>query len=289
MIDLSADVNAALQRADVDRMARSAVAGPVFQRKTGQRLRQGGFLLNPFRFGTLDPYAGFIWADLQFPGADASTTITDTKGSTWTRSGSAAISTATASPWDNNTLLLPSSGANYVQTPGGTGTPGDLGSGDFALCVWGKMTSAPGIGVGASFAGCRLSSGSAPFSFGWYYFNSSGTHTLNFWFSNDGSNIVGTRTVSASIANLTSWNHYAVVRSGNSLYFFVNGVQQGSTQSITGSLFQSASTPLHVGMLDGVNTGTKFIGNLKGFRVYKGTDRGWTSNFTPDNPMLPAV
>lgn len=95
---------------------------------------------------------------------------------------------------------------------------------------------------------------------------------------------------SASISNsqlpLNSWNHVAAVRSGNNIYFYVNGVQVGSTQptpSATG-----AGGDLTVGIY---RQNTTYSGNPKWFisnlRVVKGT-AVYTTNFTPSvAPLTP--
>lgn len=74
-----------------------------------------------------------------------------------------------------------------------------------------------------------------------------------------------------------TWYHVAAVRSGNNLMMFVNGVQIGTTQPITGALFDSPA-PLTVGANPA--GGWPFTGYLDEVRVSKGIAR-WTANFTP--------
>jgi hypothetical protein len=83
--------------------------------------------------------------------------------------------------------------------------------------------------------------------------------------------------------SLDTWYHVAIVRSENSLLFFINGTQQGATQDVTGVTYASINN------LDGqmglVRTGTGgtyyyLNGWMEAIRVSKGIAR-WTSGFTP--------
>jgi hypothetical protein len=76
----------------------------------------------------------------------------------------------------------------------------------------------------------------------------------------------------------STWYHIAVVRSGTTIYFFVNGTQQ-TTQGSGGSSYNFA-TPT-TGFIIGANNDTneRFNGYIDDFRITKGYAR-YTANFT---------
>jgi len=81
----------------------------------------------------------------------------------------------------------------------------------------------------------------------------------------------------AAYINDNNWHHHAIVRSGSSWYLFQDGIfQMGDTQS--GSLVTDTPTTIAIGSN---NQATESLdGYLDEFRISKGTDRGWTSNFS---------
>jgi hypothetical protein len=86
----------------------------------------------------------------------------------------------------------------------------------------------------------------------------------------------------ASTATINTWQHVAVTRSGTSMRLFVNGVQQGTTQTI--------STAYNLGT-SGTSIGSQganyyLTGYLDDLRVTNGVAR-YTSNFTP--PTTPFI
>jgi hypothetical protein len=72
------------------------------------------------------------------------------------------------------------------------------------------------------------------------------------------------------------WYHIAVVRSGSSVSFFLNGVLQGS-QSFSGSI---ASNTAYIGGVSSNSADNAFKGYIDEFRITNGVAR-YTSNFTP--------
>jgi len=80
------------------------------------------------------------------------------------------------------------------------------------------------------------------------------------------------------------WVHVAVTRSGSTVRGFVNGVQQGSNQTITSNLSATATT--FIGRDD--TTTRNFSGYVSNVRVVKGT-AVYTSNFTPSTAPLAAI
>ena len=107
-----------------------------------------------------------------------------------------------------------------------------------------------------------------------FEFNGS-SPALSFVYSTSGTGGV-IRSVSWS-PSADTWYHVAVVRNGSDLMFFVDGAQQGSTQSITGTLFDS-SEDLKVGKYIDAQL-QYFVGYLDELRISKGIAR-WTSDFS---------
>lgn len=78
---------------------------------------------------------------------------------------------------------------------------------------------------------------------GWAFIENSGDLTFN-------CSINGSTTLTKSVAwspSSDNWYHLVVSRSGNNLRFFVNGVQQGATQDVTGFVIFNSAANLTVG------------------------------------------
>ena len=137
---------------------------------------------------------------------------------------------------------------------------------------------------------------------GWYYFESipsstdamlvdlrptNSTDTDTFAFSTDTTNGVkvysgGDYALGGSLSTST-WHHIALVRSGGTLYVYIDGTATGSTQSYSNNLTQN-STPRLGTTADG-GTSAVFTGYIFDVRITKGTAR-YTSNFTtPSAPF----
>ena len=80
--------------------------------------------------------------------------------------------------------------------------------------------------------------------------------------------------------NLNTWYHVAVVRNGNNLYGYVNGVLE-FTASASGTANVNTS-PIQIG---GVRLSNVFGGYIQDFRIYSGIAK-YTSNFIPPNQAL---
>lgn len=83
-------------------------------------------------------------------------------------------------------------------------------------------------------------------------------------------------TVIGSVANgqLDKWYHFAFVKSGNTLYGYVDGQLIGSTTAIN-----NVGNKLVLGSLLGTNAGTLFDGYIKNVMLTKGAK--YNENFTP--------
>ena len=99
--------------------------------------------------------------------------------------------------------------------------------------------------------------------------NSSGK--VSFYWSTDGSTHGALSTSDGTITAYT-WNHYAWVKKGSVLTGYINGVALVQKTDLT-SQYNNSVTPLYVGSLDGSQSFTGYISNLricKGHAVYDG-------------------
>jgi hypothetical protein len=101
-----------------------------------------------------------------------------------------------------------------------------------------------------------------------------------YWVS--GSTLYGPATLGTITTGV--WTHYAICRSGNTLYPFKNGVL-GTTVSITQTLNSPTSAVTVGGAVAG---GGEWIGYIDDLRITKGYAR-YTANFTPPTAALPDI
>ena len=145
----------------------------------------------------------------------------------------------------------------------------NFGSGDFSIDVWVYPTAAT---VAAGVIGKVGVSG-----LGSFVICMNGTATN--WVIDSSANTTSW-TVSDIVLgsiSLNTWQHLAVVRSGNMLYAFKNGVLGGST-AITHTVAATADS-VNVGRYN-FSTPIYYTGFMDELRFSKGIAR-WTSAFTP--------
>ena len=137
----------------------------------------------------------------------------------------------------------------------------DFGTGDFTIDWW--MRRAATYGGGKDLFNCNWNTNP-----NWLVHIASNL----LYFYHDGSNIYSVSYTEA----LNAWEHYAFVRSGDNMYYFVNGSQIGATgtghaaRSINGSNF------LKIAGRGGADPNC-YVDEV---RISKGIAR-WTSNFVP--------
>lgn len=117
---------------------------------------------------------------------------------------------------------------------------------------------------------------------------SSATIQLNFYYMNN----TITPVYYQFLANIQDWQnrgcndwaHYAFVRSGGNAYIFINGQSISATNTLGTNSMLSFAASFDVGIAKryGINA---VWGYCNEFRLSIGTDRGWTSDFTP--PAMP--
>jgi hypothetical protein len=181
--------------------------------------------------------------------------------------GNAQIST-TQSKWGGSSMSFDGTG-DYLRSP--ASPLFDFNTGDFTVEAWVYTSSAVAyaIVIDKSIGGGG--------STGWFLEWSS---TRGIWF------FYGPNAVSSAFTVTTGqWYHLAVSRSGTSLRLFVNGVQQGSTATVSTDITST------YGVSVGATNGTpqyQLNGYIQDLRVTKGYAR-YTSNFTPPTAAFPTL
>jgi hypothetical protein len=165
----------------------------------------------------------------------------------------------------STSLSVPTSSALYQFT------------GDFTLECWVYLTSYANRHTISNWPGLNAN------NCAWVMtVNASGR--LSFSYGTGGGNfqVVGTSTT----VPLTTWTHIAVTRSGSTVRLFVNGVQDATTGTVSGTLHNNPS-PLYIGVLN-PGEGQYWLGNISNARVVKGV-AVYTTGFTPSTLPLPAT
>ena len=119
---------------------------------------------------------------------------------------------------------------------------------------------------------------------GWVVMTSNNSSRfIRFLLSTTGSD-VPVDLVSSTAFDLNKWNHFALTRSGNTFYLFIDGILATSTTSA--STIWNSTDLLTVGA---TSAGTQpFTGFLSNLHVVKGTAL-YTSNFTPPTAPISSV
>lgn len=211
---------------------------------------------------------------LHMDGADAATTFTDSNAGgsahTWTASGNAQIDTA-QSKFGGASGLFDGTG-DYIRTPDHADFA--LGSDDFTIDFWFNCTATTGS-IEQLTGQCDSSATNASASF---VMQRTAANIIRAYVS-VGSTIfeVNGTTQFTNLLN-TGWHHVAFVRTGDTLRLFIDGIQEGSDTTVTGSVNDS-SNQLAVGAAGEVTT-NPWTGWIDEFRLSAGVAR-WTASFTP--------
>ena len=116
--------------------------------------------------------------------------------------------------------------------------------------------------------------------------NSNGT--ITFQYTRAASGISSAVFSTTTAVNANTWTHVAVVRVGNLLYFYFNGVlDSGGAKDISGSptmfYYDGGAKDLRIGI--SADLGNPFFGAISNFRIVKGTGL-YPTNFTPSTNSL---
>lgn len=253
LIDRSTDIRAALRR------------------------RQGGFLMNPFRFGGGggggDPDFSNVSALLHFEGANGSTVFSDSSslGLTYSRTGTPTISTAQSKFGLSSGTFA--GGSNWIETPSNLAFK--FGSGDFTVEAFIRQNSTSGFqGICGSFNTNTSASRE------WGFYREGGT-ILGFQYSTTGTTTAASLVATFSFA-INTWYHVAICRQGTNLRWFVNGTAIRSDTGFSATI-ANAGVAFRVGA---ANPFGGFNGFLDEVRVTKGVAR-YTADFTPPTAAFP--
>lgn len=179
-------------------------------------------------------------------------------------SGSVQIST-TQNKWNGSSIYFPGTGAYLI---GRTSNLASFETGDFTIegwiyptsvtgndkCLWDTRASAPDAGM-VVFV--------------------NGSSQLSAFTSN------AIRITSSTTLTANTWQHFALVRSGGTMAFYING-----TQANTASYSSAITCPGRVTVGGRFDDLAPFAGYVNDFRVTKGYAR-YTSNFTPPTTAFP--
>lgn len=218
---------------------------------------------------TTDPQFNYVSLLLHGDGTNGAqnNTFIDSSTNNFTITRNGNTTQGSLSPYGNLWSNWFNGSTGWLTIPHNTAL--DFGTGDFTVEAWFNVSSvanSPGIvakwGAGADNWLIRLET----------------NNTIRFFYI--GGSIATTQTVA-----LNTWTHVAVSRASGSCRVFVNGVQTGSTTTVTANLTNTAANA-SVGAYGAGNN--FFPGNISNVRVVKGTAL-YTSNFTPSTTPLTAV
>lgn len=219
-------------------------------------------IINPYRFGTSDPYFANVKLLLHANGSNGSTSFIDSSNSarTITAAGNAQISTT--DPKFGTGAALFDGFADSLSAPASVDWA--FGTGDFTVEYWLKSTSS----TNQQYFAIPATNGWAILIFG----------GLIYWQSSYTVTNLYSRTPTFLDGN---WHHLAHCRSGTNHRFFVDGTQVGSTVT-DASNYNISGTALAIGSAGGLH----YNGRMDDIRITKGVAR-YTSNFTAPTTAFP--
>jgi hypothetical protein len=202
-------------------------------------------------------------------GSDTSTTFTDNSPAvhTLTAYGNAQIDTA-QSKFSGASGLFDGSG-DYVGAA--NSTDWNFGTGDFTIDFWVRRNGSQGDFVGMI--------GASPYPSGWElgFGYSAGSSTNKIRLTTAASGSWGQDLVDPDVLSDVTWHHVALVRYGNILTLYVDGV--GKTYAnVSGYNYNSGGQGLTIGKARVGSDSLYFNGWLDEVRVSKGIAR-WDGNF----------
>jgi hypothetical protein len=215
---------------------------------------------------------------LHLNGTNASTTFPDTNtgGSahTWTAAGNAQITTGDYK-FGGSSALFDGVG-DYITTPDSVDFT--LGAGAFTIDTWFKCLAAGGAVLWIA-GQCNSTGTTATTSF---TLQRTAGNVIKATMSDGAALTTVTGTTQFTNALNTGWHHLALVRTGNILRLFLDGVQEGGDVAFTATVNDSANQ-FSVGR-PGEQAGNEWNGNMDEFRLSVGIAR-WTANFTPPQKL----
>jgi hypothetical protein len=205
---------------------------------------------------------------LHLEGADAATDTVEETGKAVTFVANAQLDTAAKKFGNSSCLFDGTLDAIYVADSADFA----FGSGDFVVDFWVRRNA-----TGALQYLCGQIDNALLASSGSFHARFDADDKITFTVFSSSTPYAATTT--NTYTDTSSFYHIALVRDGNTLRIFVNGVADG-TADVTGVSLNDSSAALSFGR-GGNYTGNTLNGWLDEIRVSKGTNRGWTANFIP--------
>lgn len=222
-----------------------------------------------------DPYWASVVLLVDFDGSDASTTFTDLSGSTHvlTAVGDAQLDTAQFK-YGTASGLFDGTG-DRVTAP--DSADWHFGTGAFTGEAHVRFNSLPSSGTIQVICGQIASPGADGWAIG--IANVSGVYKLRWVSVNSGATVIeNTISITTGV-----WYHFAIARSSNTIYQFIDGAMLGSGDAFTGDVPDVAAVLEIAASSGGNNQLNGWIDNL---RLTKGVAR-YTANFTPPDRQFP--
>ena len=174
-----------------------------------------------------------------------------------------AARNATQSKFGGYSVYLDGTG-DYLSIP--DSSDWNFGSGDFTIDFWINATADPMKSAGIVNAwfdavsnGWGLEMGAKPR----FFARNGGADVVDFYTTNPLSN--------------SSWSHLALVRSGNTFTFYINGLKESNASAGGSGVIDNHNAALWVGKRPSYDD---LEGHIDELRISKGIAR-WTANFTP--------
>lgn len=207
-------------------------------------------------------------------GTNASTAFTDS--SVWKKSvttnGGAQISTS-QSKFGGSSAYFDGSG-DYLTVSDSEDF--EIANSDFTIDTWAYPTSLP-IGGRIVFAKGNSS------QFGPYLIQLQSSDGVNgYWYfysSSNGSSWDVASNALIGTASINTWQHLAVVKTGNTIKLFLNGVKASSDVTLSSQPINNTDSFV-VGRIAESVASQEFVGYIDELRISKGIAR-WTGDFTP--------
>jgi hypothetical protein len=218
-----------------------------------------------------DPHWNQTVLAMHMDGANGSTTFTDLKGKTVTRSGDAQISTAQSKFGGASAYF--DGASDYLSIADSDDF--SFGTGDFTIECWAYPTN-----FSATRALISQRSAGDPNNY-WGLRITATSGVVQFYVAVSGSVVLNRSTTAALTAG--AWNHIAAVRSAGVLSIYINGVNSATGTNY--SSFPNVASPVTIGMTIVTNT-EPYLGYLDDLRVTKGVAR-YPADFTAPTAAFP--
>lgn len=233
-----------------------------------------------FSDGTVDSKVKLL---LHVNGADEAVSTVDAGDTTHTITWYGTAQLDTAQKKFGTASLLLDGNSDYVSAP--DHADWNFAAGEFTVDTQVRFAVLPTDTNYMAFADEWEAAGD---EYGWWFglYNDGGTYRLRFVYTTDGT--AGDITIVSSDAvtvSTNTWYHMCVVRDGNTLRFFHNGVAKG-TADMTGITIYDSSAVLLLGAAVPASSTQHLNGWLDEVRIIK-ADAFWTAAFTA--PTVPYV